>query len=377
MARAANQFDLEKVIITANGDVRNYGDTAGASNRRQLNISYMGLLEQMHDLELFDLFSSLVGKNVIFSKENTAYGTIIETMPIRQRLSNSDNALYPTKTVGTSAVATYTTNINYAKTWEIRYSPESIHFERLPNNNGVVMSVTEFTKVERQKGELMLIWSTAEMVTQLSAYLKAENKVTTVSIKKDKKGDPVLSPEQARKWLWGTLFNKYQELKIKWNRSLFGIKEIILIVSPALWANLTQALFNFTESTRGSYKDNTNDIQNTKFANMIIIPYGKLGQKIPKGDPATVPGAIDLDDEYDMTGLNAILFPQYQVKFRLAIIYDAFKVLPKGDLYGYSKFYFPRKTTGAKTGFVDGKGINFSPYKDFMHAFNFKFVDPA
>lgn len=377
MARAANQFDLEKVIITANGDVRNYGDTAGAANRRQLNISYMGLLDQMHDLELFNLFSNLVSRNVIFSKENTAYGTIIETMPIRQRLSNSDNALYPTKTVGTAAVATYTTNINYAKTWEIRYSPESVHFERLPNGNGVVMSVAQFTKVQKQKVELLLMWNNAEMVTQLTSYLKAESKVTTVSIKKDKKGDPVLSPEQARKWLWGTLFNKYQELKIKWNRSLFGIKEIILIVSPALWANLTQALFNFTESTRGSYKDNTNDVQNTKFANMIIIPYGKLGQKIPKGDPATVPGAIDLDDEYDMTGLNAILFPQYQVKFRLAPIYDTFKVLPRGDLYGYAKFYFPRATTGAKTGFVDGKGINFSPYKDYMHGFNFKFVDPA
>lgn len=376
MAQTANQFDLNKVIITADGDIKDYGDATGTGGHRQYNISYIGLLDQLHDLELFDLFSNLTSKNVVFAKENTAYGTVIETMPVRQYLSNSDNKLYPTKGIQTAAVATYTTNINYSKTWEIEYSPESVHFDRLEGNS-VSLSVTNFTKLDKQKGELFLMWGNAEMVSQLVAFFKANNKITDVTIKKDKKGDPVLSPEQARKWLWGTLYNKYQELKIKWNRSLFGIKEIILVVSPTLWANLTQALYNFTESTRKSYKDNINDIQNTKFANMKIIPYGRLGFKIPKGKPGEVPGAIDVDDEYDMTGLNAFLFPQYQAKLRVANIYSGYRVLPRGNFYGYAKWYFPRATKDAKTGFVNGKGINFEPYKDFMHAFNFKIVDPA
>lgn len=371
----ADIFEANKVLITLDGTVKDLGDAKGHGGHRQYNIGFEQVLAWIDGLELFDVFRALVDRRALFQKKNTTLGTVIATRTVRPFLENGGSQFYPTKPEQTTAVTTFTTVINYSKQFNIKIAPEELVFGEL-RADGLVLSVLQYTRLELQLYKLIIAWMSAEAVTQLRNFLKAKNKITEVSIKKDKKGDPVIGVETARKWLWGTLFLKFIELRMLWTNYSYGISGLFLLVSPVLYAPLTQALFNFTESTRRSYKNNISDVT-TQFANMRIIPYGKLGQKIPKGKPTEVAGAIDADDEYDMTGVNAILFPLYQAKFHVAEIVNRTILTPTNYFWKYKKWYFPRPTKNPPAGTVAGTGINFNPYGEFIHGFNFKFVDPA
>lgn len=371
----ANTLKANKVLITMDGTIKDLGDATGAGGHRQYNIGFEKAIKYLDRLPLFDLFSNLVGRTQLFTKKNTSLGSIITTRPGRLFLENGDSKLYPVKGAQTPFVTTFTTTINYSKKIELMLSPEEIYFGKLITE-GIVMDVLALTRLQYQRYTTKLVWATAETVTQLCKYVETASKIKTISIKKEAKGDPVIGEKSARKWLWGTLYVNYTKLIKKWTNYGFGIKKLILLISPDLWAPITQALYNFTESTRQSFKSNESDMT-AQFANMKIYTYGKLGEKVPKGKPSEVPGAIDADDEYDMSKVNAIIMPAAVFNLHIAEIVDRMVYTPQQFFSWYNKWYFPRPTDSPGTGFVKGTGINFKPYAEYVQAFNFKFVDPA